>query len=73
MVVALVALTWAPGAVKKTPIDVDSRTLLDGQGGKVDLETGELADEPLQAISVYRTRFASSPRTSSPSSPTSAA
>ncbi len=54
IVVAVVALTWAPGAVKKTPIDVDSTTILEGQGGKLDPETNEVADRPLQAISVTR-------------------
>lgn len=52
IVVALVALTWAPGEVKKTPIDVNSVTFLEGQGGKLDPETGEVADRPIQAVSV---------------------
>ncbi len=51
---AVVALTWAPGVVKKTPIDVDSVTVLSGTGGKVDLETGEVPTGPVAAKSVTK-------------------
>lgn len=50
LVVAVLALVWAPGAVKKTPLDVDSRTLYEGEGGKVDAATGEFSVGPVYAV-----------------------
>lgn len=54
VVVGLISMTWAVDAVKKTPLDVNTTTVLEGQGGKLDAETGEVADRPVQAISVTR-------------------
>lgn len=53
LVAGLVAALWAPGVVKKTPLDVDSLTLLEGQAARLDSATGELADpRPIVARSV---------------------
>ena len=30
----VLALVWAPGVIKKTPLDVDTRTLYEGEGGQ---------------------------------------
>lgn len=54
LVAGLVALIWAPGVVKKTPIDVDSVTHLSGQGGKIDASTGELEVGPVVASSITK-------------------
>ena len=50
---AIAALILAPG-VKKTPLDVDSTTVLSGSGGKLDTATGELRDDPVMAKSVTK-------------------
>jgi len=50
LAVAVLALVWAPGAVKKTPLDVDTRTLYEGEGGKIDTATGEFTIQPVYAV-----------------------
>lgn len=53
LVAGLVAALWAPGVVKKTPLDVDSLTLLEGQAARLDSSTGELGEaRPIVARSV---------------------
>lgn len=52
--VGLLAVVWAPGKAERTPIDVDSTTYLTGEGGKVDVSTGEIEIGPLQATSVTK-------------------
>ncbi|MCD4534830.1 DUF3068 domain-containing protein [Nocardioides sp. cx-169] len=54
LVAGLVALVWAPGVVKKTPLDVDSVTHLSGVGGKVDLASGEIDSGPVRASSITK-------------------
>lgn len=54
LVAGLLGLVWAPGVVKKTPIEVETITYLDGQAGKIDLTTGELVENPIFAISDTR-------------------
>ncbi len=54
LVAGLVAAIWAPGAVKKTPIDVSSTTYLTGQAGKLDTATGELVFNPVRATSITK-------------------
>lgn len=44
LVTALLAMVWAPGVVKKTPIDVNTTTVLSGEAQRLDPETGELGD-----------------------------
>lgn len=55
IVAGVLGLMWAPGVVEKTPIDVKQVTYLDGEAGKIDLETGELVRNPIFAISDTRT------------------
>ena len=55
LVAGVLGLTWAPGVVEKTPVDVKQVTYLDGEAGKIDLETGELVRNPIFAISDTRT------------------
>ncbi|WP_082503112.1 DUF3068 domain-containing protein [Nocardioides sp. Leaf307] len=55
VVAAVVALTWAPGAVKRTPVDVDSVTVLSGEAARLDTATNELgAAEPIYALSITK-------------------
>jgi hypothetical protein len=42
LVMAVMALTWMPGVVKKTPLDVDTTTHLSGTAQRLDSETGQL-------------------------------
>lgn len=54
MVAGIVAAVYAPGATKKTPLDVNTTIKLEGQGGKVNLATGKITPQPLQAVSVTK-------------------
>lgn len=54
LIAGLVALLWAPGVVKKTPLDVNSTTHLSGQAEKLNPATGELEANPVKAISVTK-------------------
>lgn len=47
LVAGLLAQVWAPGMVKKTPLNVDLVTHLDGTVKKLDPATGEFPDEPV--------------------------
>jgi hypothetical protein len=49
-VAAVLAVTWAPGVVKKTPIDVDTTTIYEGQAAKLDPLTGAFESKPAYAI-----------------------
>ena len=42
LVAALMCTLWAPGVVKKTPIDINNKTLLSGVAQRLDSATGEL-------------------------------
>ena len=50
LVTGVLALTWAPDMVKKTPLDVDTRTLYEGEGAKIDVSTGEFTPKPVYAV-----------------------
>ena len=50
LAVAVLALVWAPGVVKKTPLDVDTKTVYEGEGGKINTATGEFDVGPVYAI-----------------------
>lgn len=50
VVAAVLAVTWAPGVVKKTPIDVDTTTVYEGQAAKLDPLTGAFEAKPAYAI-----------------------
>ena len=51
----LLAVTWAPGKSEKTPLDVDSTTVLSGQVAKLDPSTSELVSNPVIATSITKT------------------
>ncbi|MBM7510140.1 DUF3068 domain-containing protein [Nocardioides sp. 31GB23] len=55
LIAGLLGLVWAPGVVEKTPIQVETITMLEGQAGKLDTSTGDLVDNPIFAISDTRT------------------
>ena len=42
LVVAVLCTVWAPGVVKKTPIDINNTTHLSGVAQRLDASTGEL-------------------------------
>ena len=50
LIAAVLAVTWIPGAVKKTPLDVDTITLYSGQAAKLDATTGAFDMKPAYAI-----------------------
>ncbi|QIX26419.1 DUF3068 domain-containing protein [Nocardioides sp. JQ2195] len=51
LVAALIASLWAPGVVKKTPIDTDSTTHLSGTAAKLNPGTGKVEDLQVKATS----------------------
>jgi DUF3068 family protein len=55
LVAGLVCWLWAPGVVKKTPLDVSTTTHLSGQAQKLNTATGELESNPVNATSVTKT------------------
>ena len=46
VVAVLLALTWLPDAVKRTPLNVDTYTYLTGEADKLNPATGELENRP---------------------------
>lgn len=54
LVTGVLAVTWAPGVVKKTPLDVDQVTHLDGTVKKLDPATGELVENPVKVESISK-------------------
>ena len=55
LVVGLMATVWAPGVVKKTPLDIDQTTYLSGTVKKLDPATGELVENPVKVQSISKT------------------
>ena len=55
LVAGLVCWLWAPGVVKKTPLDVNTTTHLSGQAQKLNTATGELDSNPVNATSITKT------------------
>lgn len=55
LVAGIIATTWAPGVVKKTPLDVEQFTSLDGTVNKIDVESGELVENPVKVQSITKT------------------
>ena len=47
---AVMAQVWAPGVVKRTPIDVNDTTNLSGHVQKFDATTGKLKSDPAYAV-----------------------
>lgn len=54
LMVGIICVTWAPGQAKRTPLDVDTITVLDGTAKKLDSSTGELVETPVKAYSVTK-------------------
>ena len=54
LVAAVLCTAWAPDRVQKTPLDVDTTTILEGEAAKVDLATGDFDKRPIYAISVTK-------------------
>lgn len=50
IVAGILAVAWAPGVVKKTPLDVDTTTIYEGQAAKLDPLTGDFTAKPAYAI-----------------------
>lgn len=54
VVVALTATVWAPGQVKRTPLDTDSTTRLAGSADKLNPGTGEVESLQVKATSITK-------------------
>lgn len=54
LVAAVLGTFWAPGVVKKTPIDVNTTTMLSGEAARLDTATGEFTTRPIWATSVTK-------------------
>lgn len=55
LAIGVVTTTWAPSVVKRTPLDVDTTTRLEGTGARLDAATGELGEaRPVRVTSVTR-------------------
>lgn len=54
LVAGLVALLWAPGVVKKTPVDVDTTTHLSGTVSKLNVATGTMETNPVKVTSITK-------------------
>lgn len=52
LVAAVLAATWAPGQLERTPLDTDSTTRLEGGGQKLNPATGEVEDITVKATSI---------------------
>jgi hypothetical protein len=50
VIAGVLAVAWAPGVVKKTPLDVDSHTVYEGEAAKIDAATGDFDKKPVYAI-----------------------
>lgn len=54
VVVGLMAATWAPGQVKRTPLDTDSNTRLAGTADKLNPESGDVEALDVKASSITK-------------------
>jgi len=50
LVAGILAVAWAPGVVKKTPLDVDTNTIYEGEAAKIDPLTGDFDRKPVFAV-----------------------
>lgn len=55
LVAGLIATVWAPGVVKKTPLDVNQVTHLAGTVQKLDALTGDFPENPVKVESITKT------------------
>lgn len=51
LMTSILGLVWLPGAMERTPLNVDSYTYLSGEGDKLDPATGEVVHVPVKALS----------------------
>lgn len=54
LVLGVLAVAYAPGVVKKTPLDVDTTTVYEGEAAKLDPATGAFDKKPAYAIRVTK-------------------
>jgi len=54
LIVGILAAVWAPGAVKRTPLDVDTTTRLSGEAAKIDPSSGDMIPKPIFAENITR-------------------
>jgi DUF3068 family protein len=54
LVVGVMTTVWAPGQLKKLPLDVNNTTYLDGVVKKFDASTGELVENPVKVQSITK-------------------
>ena len=54
LVVALTAMVWAPGQVKRTPLDTDSATHLTGTADKLNPASGDVESLDVKATSITK-------------------
>jgi hypothetical protein len=54
LVVGVITVTWAPGQVKKLPLNIDQTTYLDGTVKKLDTATNELVENPVKVQSISK-------------------
>jgi hypothetical protein len=54
LVVGVMTTVWAPGQLKKLPLDVNTTTHLDGVVKKLDPATGELVENPVKVQSISK-------------------
>ena len=50
VVAGVLAVVWAPGVVKKTPLDVDTHTVYEGEAAKIDPSSGSFDKRPVFAV-----------------------
>ena len=55
LVTGVMAVTWIPDQVKKTPLNVNQSTHLDGTVKKINLKTGKLDENPVKVLDVTQT------------------
>jgi hypothetical protein len=53
-VAGILAVTWAPGVVKRTPLDVDTKTVYEGEAAKLDAASGDFDMKKAYAIRITR-------------------
>ncbi len=51
LIAGILAMVWAPGAVKKTPLAVDTTTRLTGEAAKIDT-SGQMVTKPIYAQNI---------------------
>ncbi|QIG42649.1 DUF3068 domain-containing protein [Nocardioides anomalus] len=54
VVLGVLAVAYAPGVVKKTPLDVDTTTVYEGEAAKLDPATGAFDKKPAYAIRITK-------------------